>query len=124
MLEQTGISFPFRVGIRGGVALSTTSIHRATHIEEDMQQLLLTNRWERAMRPEFFGDLNSRIFSLSDESTKTLLRKQIKDALLQDSRIEVRDSDIDIDMKENRVFATIRYKVLMYENYYQTTFEI
>ena len=38
----TGISFPFRVGVKGGVVMSTTNEREVPHIIEAMKQILLT----------------------------------------------------------------------------------
>ena len=39
-----GISFPFRVGVKGGIAMSGTYVNFARHIEESIQQIVSTRR--------------------------------------------------------------------------------
>lgn len=124
MLEQTGASFPFRIGVRGGVVMSSTSHLSVPHIEEGMAQRLLTNRMERAMDNSVWGDIDTFIFDANDSSTRTMLVKQVVTALKLDPRIEVRERDIDVYSIDEVVYADIKYKVVMYDTYYQNTFEI
>ena len=49
-----GVSFPFRIGVKGGIAMSGTNVNSARHIEESIQQILSTRRGERVMETFFY----------------------------------------------------------------------
>ena len=81
MAEQgyTGISFPFRIGVKGGVVTSTTSTREVPHIIESMKQILRTFKYERTMEYHIYSEVDTDIFEPNDISTHTLLQYQIKD---------------------------------------------
>jgi len=66
MEEYQGISFPFRIGGRGGVVMSGRTNTVQQHLKEGLEVLLGTKEFERVMRPLnglepldiFFNDLN------------------------------------------------------------------
>lgn len=59
---QKGISFPFRFGPRGGVAVSDTAGPGYPHLREALLQLALTAPGERRMEPLFGVGLISQLF--------------------------------------------------------------
>ena len=77
----TGISFPFRIGVKGGVVMSTTSVSDVQHIIEAMTQILGTRPMERCMEYHFKSDLDSDIFEPNDASCRTLIAYQAEEAL-------------------------------------------
>ena len=64
----TGLSFPFRVGSKGRVVLSTTTDVDLTHIKESITQILLTQKGERVNEPEFGSGLKQMVFENFDET--------------------------------------------------------
>lgn len=119
----TGISFPFRIGIRGGVALSTTSVQDVPHIIEAMEQILLTRPNERCMEYDFKSDIDTDIFEPTDESTYTLLEYQVKEALRQlEDRIKV--NSVDITSRDNTIYAQINFTVLVYDSTYTAEIKV
>lgn len=118
-----GISFPFRINGKGGVAMSSTSILDVPHIIEAIEQILLTRPRERRMEYHFKSDLDIDIFESNDSSSRSLIEHQIREALstLED-RIEV--THVDITSKENKVYADITFKVLMYNTTYSSKIKV
>lgn len=118
-----GISFPFRINGKGGVAMSSTSILDVPHIIEAIEQILLTRPRERRMEYHFKSDLDIDIFESNDSSSRCLIEHQIREALstLED-RIEV--TSVDITSKENKVYADITFKVLMYNTTYSSKIKV
>ena len=55
--KYTGISFPFRIGTKGGVVMSSTSPTEVPHIVESIKQILTTAFLERTMESGFYSDL-------------------------------------------------------------------
>lgn len=119
----TGISFPFRIGVKGGVVTSTTSTREVPHIIESMKQILRTFKYERTMEFEVYSDLDTDIFEPNDVSTHTLLEYQIEDALQRlEPRIEV--ISVDITSENSSIYATIHFKVLSYDTEYTSKMKV
>lgn len=119
----TGISFPFRIGIKGGVVMSSTSVQSVPHIIEAMKQILLTRPNERCMEYEFKSDIDTDIFEPNDLSTHTLLEYQIEEALKQlEDRIEV--NSVEITSNDSEIYVTIDFKVLAYNTNFVENFKV
>lgn len=126
-----GISFPFRVGVKGGVAMSGTNSFAIPHIEESIIQILSTNLGERTMEYHFGSNVSVSIFDPSDESANSLIKYEIVKALEKfEPRIEVETDAIQLKEGEitsegnltvdglgsNSIVAIIPYKVKDYSN--------
>ena len=108
----TGISFPFRIGVRGGVVLSGTDRFAVPHIEESIVQILGTRPMERWMEYHIFSDLDIFIFEPNDRSLQTLLRHQIMQAMRHDRRVNIRRVDFVAD--ENYLWVDVDFSVESY----------
>jgi len=112
-----GISFPFRINSIGGVTMSSTSISDVPHITEAIEQILLTKPRERRMEYHFKSDLDLDIFEPNDMSARCLIEHQIREALTTlEDRIEI--VSVDVQSDNNKVYASITFKVLMYNTTY------
>ena len=111
-INQTGISFPFRIGVTGGVVMSSTDVDDATHIDESIIQILGTNFGERVMETHVYSDLDSFVFSNINDSSKTLLKYQIIEALRLDNRVKATEEDITFEETETSLTAILTYTVL------------
>lgn len=115
----TGISFPFRLNNRGGIAMSTTSVTAPDHINESIAQIVLTRLKERPMELSVGSDVSLSIFSPNDPTTHALLRYNIVDALTRlEPRISVTEEDIAVADYENVVYVQINYIVIEYGTTY------
>lgn len=123
MSDYTGISFPFRIGNKGGVAMSTTSYESVPHIIEAMKQILLTRPKERGMEYYFKSDIDTDIFEPNDESTRTLIEYQVKDALAKlEDRIKV--LGVNVFSKDNGIYAEILFSVPKYSKTFSTVLKV
>ena len=114
-----GVSFPFRIGIKGGVVMSTTTADDPTHIVEAIEQILTTAPMERGMEYHFKSDIDYNVFDVNDSSTHTLIEYQAGEALrLLEDRIEV--LHIDVRKVDSRVYLTVYFKMVGIETTYQT----
>lgn len=121
----TGISFPFRIGNKGGVVLSSTSRYEVPHIIESIIQILGTVKKERVMEMTFGSDVMSRLFDPNDEILQNLLRYQILDILLtQEPRILVKEEDIQFIVNDSELFASINFEVISYHTMQSTVVKI
>lgn len=119
----TGISFPFRIGVKGGVVMSTTSIMDVQHIIEAITQILLTHPMERCMEYHFKSEVDSSIFEPNNVSIKTLLSYQVTEALRElEDRISV--DSVDIVSEGSTVNAVIHFTVLAYNTSYTTNVKV
>ena len=109
----TGISFPFRVGTRGGVVMSSTSRYEIPHIEESIVQILGTRPMERWMEYHIFSDLDTFIFEPNDRSLQTLLRHQLMQAMRHDRRVSIRNVNFSAD--DNYLWLDIDFRVESYQ---------
>ena len=77
----TGISFPFRIGVKGGVVMSSTNTQEVPHIIEGMKQLLLTRPMERVMEYQVKSEISTFIFDPNDASTRALIEYEAQKAI-------------------------------------------
>lgn len=124
-----GISFPFRIGPQGGVVMSTTSATDPTHIVESIKQIFGTHFLQRVMEPEVYSNLASALFEPNDETLKNVIKSRIIDALNRlEDRVETSAENIELFSEQNEegnfLFATINFKVIKYETWYESTFKV
>ncbi len=72
-----GWKFPPQLDARGHIAL----VHEEQDVEEAIRMILLTNKGERMMRPEFGSELATLAFAPNDASTAGLARRYVYEAL-------------------------------------------
>lgn len=119
----TGISFPFRIGVKGGVVTSTTSVSDAQHIIEAMEQILRTRPLERCMEYHFKSDIDSDIFEPNDASSRTLIAYQVEEALRElEDRISV--DSVEVTSSGSTVYAEIHFTILAYNTVHVTTIKV
>lgn len=114
-----GLSFPFRVGVKGGLAMTGTNYLESPHIAESVEQILNTKVRERVM--EAIGcSLSTFIFEPSDESSVNLLKYEIVEALNEyEPRIKIEINDVDInllDINSGILNVSIAYTIKDYTN--------
>ena len=115
----TGLSFPFRLNNRGGIAMSTTTVTAPDHINESIAQIILTQLKERPMELDVGSDVHRSIFSPNDPVTHSLLRYNIVDALTRlEPRISVSEDSIGVADYENVIYVQINYVVKEYGTTY------
>lgn len=115
----TGISFPFRVDGRGGIATSTTSTVDFTHIKESITQILHTQLGERMMELEFGSEVRKHTFQMTDDETDiAILKFHIQEAIEKfEKRVEI--NNITVTHEESKDFgdswiAEIDFTVIKY----------
>ena len=108
-----GISFPFRIGVKGGVVTSTTTAMDVAHIIEAMTQILGTRPMERGMEHHFKSEIDSILFEPNNVSIRTMLSYQVNQALNElEDRISV--DSVDIVSEGSSVIAVISFTALKY----------
>ena len=105
-----GMAFPPRVGGDGRVAWSEGE----TNVRESIQVILLTERRERLMLPEFGGGLSGYLFEPNTVTTRRLIKDRILRALEQwEPRISVESVEVEEDPRDpEAAVATITYQLV------------
>lgn len=111
--NSTGMSYPVRLNNTGGFIVSTATGYDLRHIEESIEQILLTKRGERVMQPEFHCDIESLLFDPNDDTLKAIATYHILEALERwETRIEVKESDIRITNDLNKVGIEVYFRLI------------
>lgn len=124
----TGISFPFRFDIRGGVAVSTTNADDFSHIKESIMQILGTMKGERHYELKFGSEVHKVLFSnIDDLGEQDYLKFLVKEAIKEhEPRVEV--EDVTITPTELEVgygaIVTVNFLVKKYLSYDSVTVEM
>ena len=121
----TGLSFPFRLNNKGGIAMSTTTVNSPDHINESIAQIILTRLKERPMELDVGSDVQRVVFSPNDPTTHALLRYSIVDALTRlEPRILVSEDGVMVGAYENIVYVIVNYTVKEYGTTYSQVFSL
>ena len=121
--EYTGISFPFRIGVKGGVAMSSTSATDAPHIVESITQILGTKPMERVMEYAVHSEISTYIFDPNDESTRALIAYECQKAIEQnDDRVDV--VSVEPYTEDNIIYATVNFRVKRYGGTYSVNVKV
>lgn len=111
MSGYTGLSFPFRIGSKGRVVVSTTTDVELAHIKESIKQILLTQKGERVNEPEFGAGLRQMVFESFDETIVSVINYKINEALtIWEPRIEV--TNIMVSEIEDGIGVEVNFRVL------------
>jgi hypothetical protein len=98
------LSFPFRIAANGRAASADTLERQAL---EELVQLILTNQGERLFLPDFGGGARRLLFAGINETTATMSRTMITQAVqewladrvtLNQLNVTVNDTTIEIDV--------------------------
>jgi phage baseplate assembly protein W len=121
--SYTGISFPFRIGVKGGVVMSTTTSQDAQHIVESLIQIIGTRPMERVMEYHIKSEVSTYIFDPNDESTRALVAYECQKAIEEcDDRVEV--LAVDVSGEDHTIYANISFRVKKYEPTYSVNIKV
>lgn len=108
-----GLSFPLRVGNKGGFVMS----NHIDHIEESIVQILSTQLYERVMLPEFGSDIDAYIFDPNEVETQALVQYEIVEALTKwEPRIVIDTDGVKVEAEGSYMYVTITYAIANYTN--------
>lgn len=108
-LTYTDIDLTFTAKPSGEIYKKTD----AAAVKQAIKNLLLTNRMEKPFNPYFGGNLNSFLFSLSEEFDEDECKEAIIDAITNyEPRAIVRDVNVTIVDDRNDVKITVVFQVV------------
>lgn len=125
-----GISYPFRITSRGGVAMSEANFEDSSHIAESIQQIFNTNFLERPMEGNWvYTQVTSSLFEPNDESLQQVLKTYIVEDLTRlEERIRISEDDITFSVEEENgvevLYALITYQVIKYNTTYTSKIRV
>lgn len=121
--SYTGVAFPFHIGVKGGVAMSTTSVEDIPHLAESIQQIVQTRDLERTMEYHIKCNASTYLFDPNDESTRALIAHECREAIEEcDDRVEVQN--ISVYGVEHTVYADVLIKVKKYDKTYSVNTKV
>lgn len=121
--NYTGISFPFRIGVKGGVAMSSTSSSEAPHIVESLTQIIGTRPMERVMEYRIKCEVSTYVFDPNDESTRALIAYECQKAIEEcDERVEV--VSVKPFTEDNIIYVNVVFRVKKYEGTYSVNIKV
>lgn len=115
-----GVSLPFN----GPAGPFNSTYSTKDQIKSNLINLLLTNKGERIMNPEFGCDLETALFEGITEDTSELIKNLIRDNVqifvpeVELTEILVADAS---QYNNNSVSVTVRYKIRISQNEDQVT---
>lgn len=119
----TGISFPFRIGVKGGVVMSSADDKKADHITESLTQLLGTAPKERTMEYSVYCDIPSHLFSLNDIALEKFLESRVREAVNRcESRVDI--TSLIVTRKNNTVYVNLKYVFIPYNQEYTALLKV
>lgn len=101
-----GWSFPPRIGIQGGLALTTDR----SELDQAIEIILSTYPGERVMRPDFGCRLQDLVFAPNNEQTAAQARRYVQEALaMWEPRVDV--MEVEAESVDNTLMLEIKYRV-------------
>jgi phage baseplate assembly protein W len=78
-------------------------VENARAIEQSFINILMTQKGERVLRPEFGTELRRAVFDLNDQVSDAFIRTQVRSAEEQETRIRVRDINVQSNRTNKKV---------------------
>ena len=120
--EEKGISFPFRVSVRGGATMSVANTNSVDKIVESMQQIVLTREGERCMEYDVYSQIDKLIFNIEDDTLRQVCEYMLRDAINRlETRVTVNEVRLARDENTEIIYALVNFTVNKTNNNYNTT---
>ena len=106
----TGLKFPVGVNkVTGRFEMSSNE----EDIKESIYIILMTQKGERLLLPNFGSNVNDYVFEVMDETNLTLMSNNIKTSIeMYEKRIKDLDINVVIDKnQQGKLILDIRYKI-------------
>jgi phage baseplate assembly protein W len=102
------LSFPFRIAADGRAASADTMAQQAL---EELMQLILTNQGERLFLPDFGGGARRLLFEGITDSTATLSRTMITQAVQEWLANRVTLNQLNVTINDTTIEIGVTYQV-------------
>lgn len=104
-----GINFPFQ---KGSTALPKP-VTDADLVKQSLQQIILTGRYQRVMRPDFGCNALSFVFENNTTLLSELIRTEVASAVGRfEPRVILQNIIVERDVDAGKVYVTLEYILL------------
>jgi phage baseplate assembly protein W len=114
------LSFPFRIAANGRAATADTMAQQAL---EELVQLILTNQGERLFLPDFGGGARRLLFEGISETTATMSRTMITNAVQQWLADRVTLNQLTVTINDTTIEIDVTYQVAGTDEIRQAIFQ-
>ncbi len=114
------LSFPFRIAANGRAATADTMAQQAL---EELVQLILTNQGERLFLPDFGGGARRLLFEGISETTATMSRTMITNAVQQWLGDRVTLNQLTVTINDTAIEIDVTYQVAGTDEIRQAIFQ-
>lgn len=106
--EAPYLSFPLRIGAHGAAEAD-----RASHVRQQIEQVLFTNPGERVFRPEFGAGLKQLVFEPNSSVLWEITRKRISASLAEalQGEVDPKSLRIEVDGSGEKLLITVSYSL-------------
>lgn len=112
-----GIALPFN-----GVGVFNKTYSTKDQIKSNLLNLLLTNKGERIMNPDYGADLQSSLFEFVDTNNESSIREKILTAIyIYMPEITVTEVKVLSDVDTNTIYVVVNYYINISEDADQVT---
>jgi phage baseplate assembly protein W len=105
-MKQKYFNYPFKISGTGTISTADED----KHLKDLIEQVLFTDPGERVNLPEFGCGLKTFIFSPNDKILETTLQISITASLQKWLNHLIIVSDVVVEVAEEKLFVTIKYK--------------
>jgi uncharacterized protein len=108
MVNESGshLAFPFRVSQKGSIE-QVSSVEE--HIKQELIQLVLVDIGERLFLPEFGGGARGFVFKNIDDSTSSIAKSTLMQAISKWLGHRLIIDDLDVTAEEEKLNIAIKY---------------
>ncbi len=121
LIDPSYLQFPFRVGDQGPV-----TARREQHVEELIEQVLLTDPMERVFRPEFGAGVRRLVFEPNASPTWAMVHKRLvaslSDALV--GEVDPRTLEVEVGGQQGELTIEVSYRLAAINRMVQHTVRI
>jgi phage baseplate assembly protein W len=105
-----GMSFPFRISVKGGVTESIADSSTVTKYVESMQQIVSTKQGERFMNFDIYSEVDKLVYNVNDSTIRKSCEYLVKECLNKlETRVTV--NDVTIVTEDSTVLAMVNFTV-------------
>ncbi|MES9901734.1 MAG: GPW/gp25 family protein [Sedimenticola sp.] len=105
---MVNFNYPYRIGEDG----FTSTASRDKHIRDMLEQILFTNRGERAHRPEFGSGIREMLFTENTPELAASIQHMVQGALQQWLSGEIQVLEVGVQSEANKLKVLVRYRPL------------
>lgn len=96
--------------------MSEDKYNNPTHIMENLEQVILTSYGERPMNPEFGSEVDTSIFEVDSQSSKTMIEFQAKEAIKAHLSDRLSLKDLNAYSQDSSIYVSVSFSATGFSN--------